>query len=349
MNEIVIKTSTRETCTVILQENALAHLAKYVGTSPFYLTDENVFRLYGAQIEKALPTAQGYTMSAGEAFKTPETLFKLLEAMAGAGLTKRSALVAVGGGVVGDLGGLAASLYMRGMPFVFVPTTLLADVDAAIGGKTAIDFCGVKNLLGTIRQPQTVLVDPSFLCTLPRRELVCGLGEIVKHAALLPSLFDRLCSCDGAFFDLDFLAGLIPENLRLKTEIVSRDPTDADARKRLNLGHTTAHAIELFKSGLSHGECVLLGIFYEAELAKRYLGCDGEYLARLQALCMRISEVEPKEIDVASCSRLARLDKKNPESGKIALVVPTKKGECAMLELPFEEYEGTLAAIRSAL
>lgn len=349
MNKLSIGTMREEKGTVIFQKHAFGLLPKFCPKAAFVLTDENVFRLCKEQIERTLPTAYVYTMSAGEASKTPETLLKILEAMAGAELKKNSVLVALGGGVVCDIGGLAASLYMRGIPCIYVPTTLLADVDAAIGGKTAVDFCGVKNLIGTLRQPQTVLVDPAFLATLPRRELICGLGEIVKHAALSAPLFDKLLAREGDLFDLGFLEELIPENIAFKAKIVQSDPTDNGLRNCLNLGHTTAHAIELSESGLSHGQCVLLGIFYEAELAGKYLDCDQEYLACLKELCTRISDVRPKEIDAAFSARLARLDKKNRESGRIALIVPTKKGEYATLGLGYEEYRRALCEIREAL
>ena len=229
MNEITIKAEREEVCNVRIGQGILSNLSRSLeGKKPFLLTDENVFRLYGSALLNALKTEDGYTMSAGETSKTPETLLSLLTFMAQAGVDRNHVLIAVGGGVVLDLGGLAAALYMRGIDFLAVPTTLLADVDAAIGGKSAVDYCGVKNLLGVIRQPRTVLIDPDFLKTLPRRELVCGLGEMVKHAALSGGLFEKLCAQED-LFDLDFLFSLIPENVRLKAEIVGRDPFDRGA------------------------------------------------------------------------------------------------------------------------
>ena len=162
------------------------------GQKNFVLTDENVFRLYQDFFAKYFSGVEIFLMKAGEEYKTMSTLESVFEKMAGAGLRRTARLFAVGGGVVGDLGGLAAALYMRGISCVQIPTTLLAQVDSSVGGKTAVDLGGVKNVVGAFYQPCEVLVCPAFLKTLPQREIKCGLGEIVKYAALSSDIFDSL-------------------------------------------------------------------------------------------------------------------------------------------------------------
>ncbi len=330
---------------VLYPADAFKELPAHIEGRPFFVTDENVSSLYKDRIEDVLKTKDGYTMSAGEASKTPETLLRILEKIKEENLTRADTLVAVGGGVVGDVAGLAAALYMRGMHFLYVPTTLLADVDAAIGGKNAVDFCGVKNLLGTFYFPDHVLIDPAFLHTLPRRELRCGLGEIVKHAALCEGLFDKLI-VQKDLFDLEFLSSLIPQNIAIKRRFFEADPFDRGLRRALNLGHTTAHAIELAGTNLSHGECVLFGILVEAELAKRHCAADEVYLDELKALSYRILQKTAPDIDLSLAARLARFDKKNGEN--IVCICPKARGEFVRLELTPDEYERELLAIGGA-
>ncbi len=308
----------------------------------FVFTDSNVSKLYGDLLKHSLGEVPMYAMPAGEEQKNESTLFSLLKKMADAGLRRNSTLIAVGGGVVGDIGGLAASLYMRGISCIQVPTTLLAQVDASVGGKTAIDFCGVKNLIGAFKQPAKVLADPLFLKTLPMRELKCGLGEIIKHGALSAELFERLLAAPD-LFDLNFLAEIIPENIAFKADIVKRDPFEKGLRKCLNLGHTTGHAVEL-GSALSHGECVLIGMIYEAEIARRLTACDGAYLDKLQALCRSVCG-DALKINVAEAAEWALYDKKNTKRNQVVLTVPTRPGEYVLLELAFGDYLRALKEI----
>lgn len=313
-------------------------------------TDSHVASLFGRDLNRALGGIPRFVMPAGERYKSEKTLFSLLKAMAGAGLLRTSRLIAMGGGVVCDLGGLAASLYMRGISCVLVPTTLLAQTDAAIGGKTAIDFCGVKNLVGTFSQPELILSDPSFLRTLPRREIRCGLGEMIKHGALRPSLFEALKG--GDLFDFDFLAGEIPRHAAFKAEIVSEDLRESGKRKCLNLGHTTAHVLEEGKKGLSHGCCVLFGLMLEGEIARRYAAADGAFLDDLTALCRRALGRCAFPFGSGELSHLAAralLDKKNTEAGSVTLTVPVFEGEYELLTLPFGEYVRALSLAKGAV
>ncbi len=309
------------------------------------LTDSNVHAIYGEQLSRALGEVPVFVMPAGEANKNEQTLLSLLSAMKEANLHRNSLLIAFGGGVVGDLGGLAAGLYMRGIDCIQVPTTLLAQVDSSVGGKTAIDFGGVKNLIGVFHQPVRVFIDPRFLNTLPEREIVCGLGEIVKYGALSGDIFDRLVACPN-LHDAAFLASLVPACVAYKAAVVRRDPEERGERKCLNLGHTTGHAVELSLGTYSHGACVLIGMFYEARLSAKFcVDADFDYLSRLETLVRAAADFDPAAVDAASCAELARSDKKNTHRDAVTLIVPIRRGEWRLLELQTERYRAALAEI----
>ncbi len=298
--------------------------------SAFLFTDETVLSLYG---NFALPF---FAMPAGEKGKTKETLFSLLEEMAKAKMGRDSLLICMGGGVVTDVGGLAASLYMRGISHVLVPTSLLAQADACVGGKTAINFLGVKNLLGSFYPPEKIYISPLFLETLPKRELVCGLGEIVKCAALEKELFSLLWENRQRLTDLDFLKEAVPLCVQFKSRIVKEDPFDRGKRVCLNLGHTTAHALEMSGNGLDHGKSVLYGLALELVFAKSF-GLNEEFAERLKELIF-LALGEMKQISMTKSELSAALCDKKNMGGKIGLVIVTDVGEFRKIEIPFEEY-----------
>lgn len=332
---------------IVCRENALEEAG--AGASMVF-TDGNVFRIYKDTIERYFPGVPVHVMPAGEENKTQETLFALLADMAKAGVRRNGCIVCLGGGVVGDIGGLASALYMRGIDCIQVPTTLLSQVDSSVGGKTAIDFCGVKNLVGAFRQPRLVLVDGAFLKTLPAREIRCGLGEIIKHGALSAELFDKLQVNQKRLFDLDFLTEIVPENIAFKAAVVQQDAHEAGLRKCLNLGHTTGHALELFHGKYSHGEYVLIGMLFEAELCKRYERCDEQYLKELKELVLcAFGNKLPAIPRAEEAARFALLDKKNTAAGRVIVTAPKAKGEYALLEISFEEYCAALAEIQEKL
>jgi 3-dehydroquinate synthase len=244
------------------------------------ISDSNVLPLHGpaarASLEAAGFSVFAHAVPAGEASKHPERLVKLCGELLNAGLGRRDVVVALGGGVVGDLAGLAAALFMRGIDFVQCPTSLLAQVDASVGGKVAVDLPGGKNLLGAFHFPRVVLIDTAVLATLPDDELGCGLAEMLKHGALFSAdHFEQLVELAGAIYDRDasVLPRLVATSVALKAACVSRDPLEmAEAGKGrvlLNLGHTVGHAIELVSEfGVRHGEAVALGLRAAARLSE---------------------------------------------------------------------------------
>lgn len=309
------------------------------GHANFVLTDDNVYRIYEADILSVFgKNTPVYVFSAGEASKNHENLFKILQAMIDAGLHRNSYLFAVGGGVAGDIGGLAASLYMRGIHCIQVPTTLLAQVDSSVGGKTAVDMGKVKNVVGAFYQPEKVLVDNRFLATLPVREIRCGLGEIIKYGALNGKILDKLIAHENELFSLSFLAEITPDCIEHKANVVRKDERETGLRKSLNMGHTTAHALELYYGDMSHGEFVLVGMYYEIKIAVAEGLLDESYAHTLDKLILRVLGTVPSYSDVERAAEYAKLDKKNSDSAAVSMIVPKAYNEYAELKLPYEKY-----------
>ena len=252
---------------IILKAGCLANLHQFTNVENrrvFVLTDSGVPKQYAETVAAQCPRATIYTIPQGEGSKCLKVYGQVLQAMLEFGMDRKDLLVAVGGGVVGDLGGFCAASYMRGIDFINCPTTTLSMIDSSIGGKTAVDLGDTKNIVGAFWQPKLVIVDPATLSTLPRRHYINGLAEAVKASLLAdPELF--------AIFekgDIDAQIGeIICRSLRFKKGIVEQDETEQGMRKALNFGHTIGHGIEAVKGikgrrtvGLFHGECVALGM-----------------------------------------------------------------------------------------
>lgn len=283
------------------------------------LSDSNVFSLYSASFA-AILRKMGYVVeeisfSAGEAYKTRETKAKLEDALLEKNFGKKSCLIALGGGVTLDLVGFVAATYCRGIPFVSFPTSLLAMVDACIGGKTGVNtLCG-KNLIGAFYHPSWVGIDPSFLRTLPAEEWKNGWVEMIKMAAVFsPDFFFKLEQKLLPVQDLQGMEPIIAESCSLKQAIVAEDPDDRGKRKLLNFGHTVGHALEtLFAYQISHGRAVAVGMLLEGHIAWQKTCFPRSSWERLYALLLRY-EVDVTLPRLPSAEELffaMRLDKKN--------------------------------------
>lgn len=299
------------------------------------VADSNVDPLYGDTVmnscHRAGLTAHKYVFAAGEASKTAATLLSLLDAMACVRFTRSDTVLALGGGVTGDLAGLAAALYMRGIGLIQLPTTLLAAVDSSVGGKTAIDLAAGKNLVGTFYQPDLVLCDLNTLCTLPPAEYANGCAEVIKYAFL----------GDGALLDLlndpTRLEELVTRCVEMKRDVVHADERDTGIRQTLNFGHTFGHAIEM-NSGFTipHGSAVAVGMVIATRAAVRLGLCREDCLTRLlEALdacgLPKITEFSEETLFSAMLS-----DKKRNQSG-ITVVLPEKIGSCTLYRLNLEQ------------
>lgn len=236
------------------------------------ISDTNVFKIYGADVEKSLAEA-GYDVftfvfEAGEASKKPAVVIDMVEFMAEHGLTREDGVVALGGGVCGDMAGFAAAIYLRGIKFVQIPTTLLSQVDSSVGGKTAVDLPQGKNLCGAFHQPCLVIIDPNVLNTLSPHFFSDGMGEVIKYGCIKSkSLFERL----EVENPKDFIEDIIYECLDIKRIIVENDEKEHGERALLNFGHTCGHAIEKLWNfeTVSHGEAVGIGMVMIAEAGEQ--------------------------------------------------------------------------------
>ena len=278
-----------------------------------------------------LPALKGrFPLSVSEGAKTLETVWQICRAMMEAGLSREGLVVALGGGITTDLAGFAASIYKRGVRYATVPTTLLAQVDAAIGGKTGVNLDGCKNMLGAFSLPEWVYLCPEVLQTLPPREFRCGLAELVKTFLVADAdCYAELVSGKSPVFP-DSLAGWVRQAARIKAEIVSRDFRDCGERRKLNLGHTFAHAIETVAlergDDIHHGEAVAMGIILAARLgdALGVSSCLADRLAAdLRALGLPVESPYPVDALLPAMER----DKKADGEGSIRFILLRRIGE----------------------
>jgi 3-dehydroquinate synthase len=326
--------------TIAVECGALAKVGDHlrplgVGRKAVLVSDATIRRLHGSRVAESLTTAgfsvTGLDVPEGEPAKSLAVAERCWDALLSAGIDRTSTVLALGGGAVGDLAGFVAATYMRGVNFVQLPTTVLAQVDASIGGKTAIDHPRAKNLIGSFHQPRLVVVDPATLGSLPEREYRSGLAEMVKHGCVLDAgYFDDMERSAGALLarDLGHVERLIAGSCRLKARVVEQDERDAELRNVLNYGHTIGHALEA-ASGYerwTHGEAVALGIVAEARLAHRLGAATAETVSRQRALLeavglpTRIEGVDPAAI-LAAIGR----DKK-ARDGRIPFVLAPEIG-----------------------
>lgn len=297
------------------------------------VTDSNVGPLYAEKVLESLRAAGKepslITVPAGEASKSLICSETVLSEMARAGLDRKSFLVALGGGVIGDLGGFCAAIYQRGIPYVQVPTTVLSQVDSSVGGKTGVNLPDAKNMVGCFHQPVHVVADIDTLNSLPTREWNEGFAEIIKHAAIRDaSMFDAICALAEGKGDL---VALIRRNISIKAVIVEADEFETiGTRALLNFGHTLGHAIEAAAGygRLLHGEAISLGIRAATWLSVQLSDLTAEHydhIIGLLKLCDLPTRL-PDDLDIEEIMRIARMDKKF-ENGKIRFVLLRKPGE----------------------
>jgi 3-dehydroquinate synthase len=302
------------------------------------VTDSNVGPLYAEKLKRCIgrQDCPVWSMPAGEQEKNLARFSELLEFMAERKLTRDSSILALGGGVVGDLAGFAAACYMRGIDFIQVPTSLLAMVDSSVGGKTAVDLPAGKNLVGAFHQPKAVWIDPGVLDTLPEREYRAGLAEVVKAGAIAgPEFFEWLetHATELSSKEPDILEQAIARSCRLKADIVARDETEQGDRALLNFGHTFGHALEVLLdyNTLVHGEAVAIGMALAADYSAR-LGLASQADAdRLKALlhAFGLATEPPGALNATQFIEKMRLDKK-ALAGEIRLVLWHGIGVCAV-------------------
>ncbi len=311
------------------------------------VSDQQVAAHHGETVMEVL-SAAGYRptllqIPAGEAHKTLDTVADLYPRLLAAGLDRQRPVVALGGGVVGDLAGFAAATFLRGVPFVPIPTTLLAMVDASVGGKTGVDLPQGKNLVGAFKQPELVLIDPDLLRTLPGEEFRAGLAEVVKHAIIAsPELFHQLEGEGPAS-----LTTLIRDAVQVKVDVVGQDPFERGRRAVLNLGHTFGHAIEQVSGyTVRHGEAVAVGLVAAADLSERLGRAEAGLAQRVEALLERLGlPTRLSGYPVEAVHRAMAYDKKR-RGRVLRFVIPEAIGRVVLIDNPGEPVvRATLARV----
>ncbi len=309
------------------------------------VSDDNVFPLHGEKALAALRAAgfeaETYILPHGEETKNAQTLIALLDFLAERHLTRADFLVALGGGMTGDLAGFAAAVYMRGIAYIQVPTTLLAAVDSSVGGKTAVDLAAGKNLMGAFWQPRAVLCDTELLATLPEAVFTAGCAEVIKTAILFdPALFSTLYYT-GREFDQE---AVIARCVDHKRDIVAADEFDTGLRGLLNLGHTLGHAVEVCSGyAVSHGEAVAIGIACVCRAACK-AGICGDWLpGAVTEILVRFGLPTDTDIPIDELMVPMLSDKKRTGGG-ISVIVPERIGKCSIRSMDTDALRAFMAS-----
>ncbi|MFD1553983.1 3-dehydroquinate synthase [Putridiphycobacter roseus] len=311
--------------------------------SVILITDENVGALYS----DLFPDYPVITIGTGEKIKTQETVDFIAESMLNLGADRHTFLVGIGGGVVCDITGFVASIYMRGIDFGYVPTTLLSQVDASVGGKTGINFKGFKNIIGVFSQPQFVLCDVNLLVSLPEEEVKSGLIEIVKHSIINdPTKFGFIRSNINKILAIDIptLEYLIIQSVRIKIKVVTEDEKEKGERKKLNLGHTIGHAIESI-SGISHGFAVAIGLVLTARISHLSGFCSQETVDEITMLISSLQMATTSDIGLSELIQAIQKDKKK-SLDTVDFIAIKSIGEVFIHPITFRELEKNIKAVR---
>ena len=337
--DVFIGAGILEEVGAVIRNTAGGHAAAVV-------TDDNVAALYGNRViellEKSGYRAVKYVFPHGEASKNADTFLSILNFLAVSGLTRTDVVVALGGGVAGDIAGFAAACYMRGTRFIQIPTTLLAAVDSSVGGKTGIDLAAGKNLAGAFYQPDAVICDVELLSTLTPDVFRDGCAEVIKHGVIADrTLFESLKAPVNTQ-----LEAVIARNVEIKRDIVAEDEFEAGSRKLLNFGHTIGHAIELLSDyHISHGHAVAAGMAAVTRAAVRLDICGERCLGDITDMLRRYGLPDKTHFKADDLARASLSDKKR-DGDSITMVFPEEIGKCVLKKIPVNEL---VAVIRLGL
>lgn len=304
------------------------------------VSETNVFPLYGKTVEESLKTA-GFRVSrfifdAGEQSKNLRTVSQLYERLSEKGFTRSDSIVALGGGITGDLAGFAAATFLRGIAYVQIPTSLLAQVDSSVGGKTGVDLPHGKNLVGAFHQPSLVLTDPNVLASLPKHYMNDGMGEVVKYGCIDDrELFDRLAGGEA-----QDIGSIVPRCIDSKRRFVEADTRDRSRRMILNFGHTFGHAIEKLQDfrGFAHGEAVAVGMVLAAGIGERLGVTKKGVRTKIEGLLRRYDLPVDAPFGAADLLQAAKLDKKS-DGDEMNLILLTDIGNAVIHKLHKNELE----------
>ena len=331
---------------IFIGHNSLTGLAEHMKTLPVgrkgaIITNPALNRLYGESLSRSLSGA-GYRITtielpAGERYKTLKSVSRIYDALIAEKFERGSFIIALGGGVIGDIAGFAAATYLRGIPYIQVPTSLLAQVDSSVGGKTGVDHPLGKNLIGAFYQPLLVWIDVGVLKTLPRRELIAGMAEVIKYGVIADEQFFKFIEGhykDILSLDKDTLTHTVARSCEIKAMIVSADEREKGLRAILNFGHTIGHAVETITGyrKYRHGEAVAMGMVFAAKLAFNMGLCEDKAATYIERLCRRTGlKTKLPEVDLSVLTDILSRDKKVAD-GKVRFVLPVRIGEVKIVE-----------------
>lgn len=334
MQSIVVEGQTGRS--QIMVGESLDNLANHLPPGRvIIITDENIARLYKDRFPAACDII---TIGQGETIKTLATVETIYDQLIALEADRTVFIVGIGGGIVGDIAGFAASTYMRGLDFGFVASTLLAQVDATVGGKNGVNFRGYKNMVGVFNQPRFVIADINLLATLPQEEIACGLAEIVKHGCIADlHYFDYIeAHCDAiAQLDPEVMHELVHGSVVIKSNVVNKDEREAGERLKLNFGHTIGHALEK-TLGISHGTAVSIGMTMAADLSKTRGLLPSEDTARLGGLLTHLGLPTRIDFDPAAVIEALGKDKKR-QSDLIKFVLLKGLGNSVIVDIPLDD------------
>lgn len=341
-----LNVSTGRPYRILIEQGLVSNCGAYIkqvskAQRAVIITDSNVAPLYGDTVADSL-TGHGFSVSrfvfpAGEASKQLSTIERMYCHLAQQGITRKDLIIALGGGVTGDMAGFAAATYLRGISFVQIPTSLLAQVDSSVGGKTGVDLPFGKNLVGAFWQPDLVLIDPDTLSTLPQRYINDGMAEVIKYGCIKSlELFETLETSNA----LDHIGDIIYNCTAIKRDVVSRDEREAGERMLLNFGHTLGHALEKHYNytALSHGEAVAIGMVMITKAAEQANLTPAGTAKRIEALCLKYNLPVSNAAPYGAIAQAAKNDKKT-SACNISLVLLKQLGDSFVHTVSLNELE----------
>jgi len=308
----------------------------------FLICDENIYQHYSEFIHQF----DYIVMGCGEGNKNWQSMEKIIDQLLERGADRNSFLLGMGGGLVSDVTGFVASVFMRGIEFAFISTSLLSQVDASVGGKNGINFGKLKNMIGIFNPPKFVICDPVLLQTLPKREVRSGFGEVIKHAFIKDEdLFNFLNENCEALLNLDsnLMEDLVYRAVSIKTEVVEGDPFEKGERKKLNFGHTIGHAIEN-NSDLTHGEAVSVGMKLACQLSQELCGLSNADAKKVNDLLQKFELPLEHKVSAATINQYLIKDKKKNRSA-IDFILLKKIGEATIVSLPIDELKSKVTGL----
>ena len=326
---------------IIVGQGVTMQLKQYIEdlnvSSIYIITDDVIERLYINSLKKLISNfaINTYAIPHGEQSKSIKTIISIYDNLIENNVDRNALILSFGGGVVGDITGFVAATYKRGLKYIKIPTTLLAQVDSSVGGKVGINYGKYKNIIGSFYLPEVTVIDIDFLKTLNRNQITCGLGEILKYGLILDYDFFKFVSYNlEKIYEMDpnVLLTVVSKSVEIKKSIVNKDLYDRGLRQILNFGHTIGHSIESYYdfAKFNHGEAVILGIIYESYIAKKLGLIEQDYFNEIYGLLKNV--VYPIKFNIDEIDELYKImknDKKN-RKGEIAFILPIDRGKVSL-------------------